>query len=406
MRSGMVTLATVVVLLAVLATGWHAHILGKFGQLKTELNPPPAPKIVVRPGGADVMKLERSHLVGDDVPEFLSATLLPGRGMNMLQIRAYLPQKGEINLLASPSLEEANRSMTGTDVDANGEASLTMGSAIEIPWAGKLWGSPANDGIMAASWQGMHVTVPTAQRTSADGGLLLNTAVSTISSNVMPDGGEAEATFRAGDFAGHWPSNTVVTTSVELSGRAIEMKIIARNTGQTPEPMGIGWAPRFAIPEGHRGQMTLRLPQGVRAEIRDRATGQPSGKLVPIEAPYDFTRPGGVPLGTLDLNESFTDLRQGLLDSGVVVELRDPMDGFGLRITALTPEMKVMKVVAPAGESYISIQPRFNFDDPFGRQWAAGEGSGMVVLQPGQSAQWRVRLEIFSLDSGQNATPL
>ena len=26
---------------------------------------------------------------------------------------------------------------------------------------------------------------------------------------------------------------------------------------------------------------------------------------------------------------------------------------------------------------------------------------GMVVLQPGQSAQWKVRLELFSLDSGQ-----
>jgi hypothetical protein len=41
------------------------------------------------------------------MPEFLSVTLLPGRGMNVLQITAYIPGKGEVNLLASPSIEGA-----------------------------------------------------------------------------------------------------------------------------------------------------------------------------------------------------------------------------------------------------------------------------------------------------------
>ena len=78
----------------------------------------------------------------------------------------------------------------------------------------------------------------------------------------MPDGGEAQATFHPGNFDGHWPSKTEITTTVVLSGRAIEMKIVARNTGNTAEPIGIGWHPRFAILNGHRGQMMLRLPEG------------------------------------------------------------------------------------------------------------------------------------------------
>lgn len=40
---------------------------------------------------------------------------------------------------------------------------------------------------------------------------------------------------------------------------------------------------------------------------------------------------------------------------------------------------------------------RFNYDDPFGREWPRDEDTGMVVLEPGRSATWRIRLEIFAL---------
>jgi len=47
-------------------------------------------------------------------------TLLPGRGMNVLQIRVFVPGRGEIDLLDSPSVAEATRSMTGSGEDAEG----------------------------------------------------------------------------------------------------------------------------------------------------------------------------------------------------------------------------------------------------------------------------------------------
>ena len=84
--------------------------------------------------------LQRSQMTGGNGPEFLSATLLPGRGMNLLQITAYLPQKGEVNLLASPPLEEAEQLLSGTGADATGAKSLAMGAAIEVPWAGRISG--------------------------------------------------------------------------------------------------------------------------------------------------------------------------------------------------------------------------------------------------------------------------
>jgi galactose mutarotase-like enzyme len=185
-----------------------------------------------------------------------------------------------------------------------------------------------------------------------------------------------------------------------LSGKRITLKVIARNTGNTAEPMGIGWHPRFAILNGHRGQMMLRLPEGMRLEVKDRRTGQLSGKLLPVEkTDYDFTGRNGAEIGALNLDDSFVHLKTALMESGPVAELRDPENDYGLRLTAVTPTIKSIRVYAPLDGSFISIEPQFNYDDPLGKEWANNEDTGMVVLQPGQSTQWKIQLEIFSLSS-------
>ena len=409
MRSGLLTILFLTVVLLGLAFGWHEHRLGQFSQLKKELGKRPVRFETVQPGGQDVVHLRRSQM-GASGPEFLSATLLPGRGMNLLQITAYLPQRGEVNLLASPTLEEASKLLSGNGADANGAKSLEMGAAIEAPWASRISGSPAPDGRdLITVWHGTRLTLPTDAKdtygtggTMAAGGMLLKQASDSVSTNVMPDGGEAQATFRPGNFGDHWPSQTEITTTAVLSGRAIEMKITAKNIGDTAEPIGIGWHPRFAILNGHRGQMRLRLPEGMRLDVKDRRTGQLSGKLLPVQkTEYDFTGLTGAQLGALNLDDTFVHLRTGLMEEGPQAELRDPENDYGLRITAMTSTIKAIRVYAPLDGSFISIEPQFNYDDPFGHEWTKDEDTGMVVLQPGQSTQWRIRLEIFSLSSTQ-----
>jgi len=401
MRSGLLTILILTLMLAGLAFGWHEHRMGQFAQLKMELSKRPVHDVAVRPGGQDIVPLQRSQLAGGAGPEFLTATVLPGRGMNILQITAYIPGKGEVNLLASPTLEEAGKVLSGKGADANGAKSLAMGAAIEAPWASRIPG--------ATSWHGIRLTLPTDEKDSygaggavAAGGLLLKQTSDSVNTNVMPDGGEVQATFRPGNFDGRWPSQTEFATTVELSGSAITLKIVARNTGNTAEPIGIGWHPRFAILNGRRGQMRLRLPQGLRVDVKDRRTGELSGKLLPVEkTEYDFTGQDGAQLGALNLDDTFVHLRVGLMEDGPVAELLDPENDYGLRITAMTSTIKAMRVYAPLDGSFISIEPQFNYDDPFGREWPKVEDTGMVVLQPGQSTQWRIRLEIFSLSSTQ-----
>jgi galactose mutarotase-like enzyme len=404
MRSGMVTGLVLVLLVLGLGVAYRERGRGNLHKLKAKIETERQEAAVPLPGGQEAITLLRAREEGGSSPEFLSATMLPGRGMNMLQITAYLPGRGEVKLLASPSIEDADRAMNGKGGDAAGRESLAMGGAIEAPWAGGIWGAAGQTaGHVTTVWRGHSMTLPAASGSAvARGGLMLEEPANSAGTTAMPDGGKAQAVFDAGDFGAHWPSNTELTVTVLLISRTIELTVMARNTGDVAEPIGIGWRPRFAVLDGQRQQMRLRIPGEMRQEVRDRAKGPPSGAQVPVAGTeYDFTMRGGAALGRMDFDESFTSLHQELLESGPVAELIDPANDFGLRLTALTPTIKTMRVVAPANGDFVSIDPQFNYDDPLGREWDKDEDTGMVVLQPGQTTEWKVRLEIYSISQTQ-----
>ena len=146
--------------LAGLAFGWHEHRLGEFAQLKKTLK-----KTRSRCGGAaggqDVVQLQRSQMLEGNVPEFLSATLLPGRGMNLLQITAYLPQKGEVNLLASPTLEEAARLLTGAGGTRPGHRAWQWELRSRCRGRAEFWVATPDGGSLLTVWRGERLTLPT-----------------------------------------------------------------------------------------------------------------------------------------------------------------------------------------------------------------------------------------------------
>ena len=400
MRSGMVTGLLLLCVLVGLTAAYRAHMLGNFHKLKlkanigTERRDAPEP----RPGGQEAIVLTRSRLQGNTEPEFLSATVLPGRGMNVLQITAYIPGQGEVNLLASPSIEGAATAMTGSGADAGGQASMTMGNAFEVPWAGSLPGVPAQakNEVMAV-WQGHPISLPAAAGSEARDGLLLARGADSASSETLPDGGTSQAIFHMGNFDGHWLSKTDVTVTVLLRSQSVELTVVANNVGDVAEPIGIGWHPRFAILGGSREQWRLRVPGDMRVEVRDRAKGQSTGAVVPIAGTaFDYSMKGGAKLGTAGLDDYFVGLHQTLLENGPAAELSNPATGYGLRLTALSPTIKAMRVIAPAAADYLSIEPQYNYPNPFGRAWGKDKDSGMVTLQPGDSTEWKVRLELFT----------
>ena len=402
-------LAALLVLLlvagAVIAVREKGH--GHLSRLKSELQAqrPAEPPPPILPGGQEAIVLQRTRMAGSTMPEFLSATLLPGRGMNVLQITAYLPDTGEVKLLDSPELEEFAKQLTaaGEGAGVKPAPSADPGAPLELPWAGRIAGARTAEGTtVAALWHGHNLILPAndrtrGQATASSGGLLFQQSAFRSSSNVMPDGGEAQATYHTDRFEDRWPSSTDVVTTVLLSGRVLEIRVVAHNVGPVAEPMGIGWHPRFAILSGDRSQVTLHLPSSLRVETQ-AATGLPTGQLQPVTGTaYDFTGRDGVPLRSLALDESFARLRPALLDIGPTLELRDPKSNYGLRMTMMTPSIRAIHIQSAGGSNSIVIDPQTNLPDPLGREWTSTDDPGITVLEPGKTLQWRVRLELFTL---------
>src|SRR5579875_2564361 len=90
------------------------------GGCKSSAPPAPAnstaaPAAAPQINGQDVVTLQRKATQNGGAPEFLSATVIPGRGMNLFQITANLPGKGVTNIFFAPSLSEAQTKLSGSD---------------------------------------------------------------------------------------------------------------------------------------------------------------------------------------------------------------------------------------------------------------------------------------------------
>ena len=396
-RSPALPLSVVLLVIVVPIVAWKLHRLGRFGQIKREIagQSQVAPALGPRPGGMDPVVLTRAQTPGNNMPEFRSATLLPGMGMRVLQITAFVPSRGEIELLAAPSPKDI---AGGTTPNRSGPNDNWGG--IEAPWSGLLTGSMAPTGTsFRTTWRGRTLESPTETtgRGMSEDGLLSSLGADTTGLTPEPSPATATATFRGTDFDQHWSSKNDVTVAVTLSARRIDLDVTVKNVGDQPEPMGIGWHPRFVIPSGNREAAELRLPNGELLEIGDAAKGIPSGKTIAAGMGISRFQQRPWPIGAAAVDASIVHLKSGLMDAGVSAEVRDPESEFGLRMTAISDTIRELRVSAPNDAKYVSLGTQTNFDDPLGKEWGGADNLAISALLPGQTAEWKVRLEIFSV---------
>jgi aldose 1-epimerase len=357
----------------------------------------------VRVGGEQVVELRRKGKKSSSMPEFISATILPGRGMNLLQIKANIPGKGEVDVLTAPTVEQAARTLNNEPETSGGVLSFTFGGAFLVPFANRIRGTLTPDGRnLVTKWKGKTITLPAVWKGKknpdaelhAIHGLILNRKPDSL--NVQRNGQRQTVvgTFHAGNFDGHWVSKTDVTISVTLAADSVEAQIVAKNVGDSEEPMGIGWHPYFAFPSGDREQVKLIVPAKKLAEVNNYDDVFPTGKLSLVAGTkYDFSAPGGRQLGDIFLDDNFSDLnRKG---GKVTVDLIDPKASYGLHVQGLTDNIETIQIYAPPDKPFAAIEEQLNYADPFSAVWK-GIDTGMVTLQPGQETKWRVRLELFT----------
>jgi aldose 1-epimerase len=360
-------------------------------------NPTATPLI----GGRKPLFLHTARPSIGNVPHFLKATFLPGRGMNLLQVRAFVPGLGEIDVLRSPSLEDAAEQLNGGPDDFMGVHSFRFGGAILLPFANRIRGRPLPGGCaietkildrdirLPADWHGKH---PGAEKCAMHGLIL---ASKFDIAEIADD--HVIATLDAGNFDNYWLSTTHIQIEAMLRATAIELSVRARNTGDSLLPAGIGWHPYFSLPSGKREQARLHLPARKRAIVNNYDDVFPTGQIEPVAGtPYDFTAADGAPLGERYFDDSFVDLEK-TADRYTQVEIFDPEAHYGVRLIALSPEVRALQVYSPPGQPFVVVEPQFNLADPFSPVWSKDVNTGMVILTPGQEVTWAVRVELFTM---------
>jgi aldose 1-epimerase len=332
-------------------------------------------------------------------PAFTEATILPGRGMMLLQARLLLPSGQVVDAIAAPEPQAAARELDGGPDDFAGNKAFSFGGAILAPYANRIRGRPVEGAReIETDVAGQTVRLPANWGGKAEGaeqyamhGLILETPVPWAQD--APD--RVSGRLEAGGFGGRWPGRAVLEFEWRLEDGGLSLRVTATNEGPSPLPIGLGWHPYFALPSADRGQARLWMPAGSRTLVNNYDEVLPIGAAEPVAGgAYDFREPGGRALGGAYLDDCFTDLERE--DGQAVAEIRDPASNLGLRIAAASPQVRAMQVYAPPDKAFVVVEPQFNLADPYGAEWG-GRDTGMVLLPPGGTATYDARVTAFAL---------
>jgi galactose mutarotase-like enzyme len=400
-RSGMVTGTLLGLLIVAAVVVLHERGRGHLSHFKEKMDGSATPDISngPRPGGADAIVLTRTIAAGTAKPEFSSVTLLPGLGAGVLQIDAYMPGNSGSSQSGTPLLSAPDVAAMAASPRPAPLAPDDLQGTFQLPWAGALTGILTPLGSrLAEKWMGQTFTVPVSpdQHGIAQGGLLAGTISADVTTGIVPDGSAVTATFQATDFGGHWPGATQTKVHVLLEGPHLELTVTATNSGNTPEPLGIGWIPRFVLP-GNRADAVLKLPEADTLEQGEH--GLPTGRIVPANPTLTrFMDKQGARLGNASFNSLLVQMRPAMFEDGPIAALSFPTAGYGLRVSVVSSSIRAMRVIADPAQHYLSLGAQTNYDDPLGREWDKGPVPELTTLAPGQSMEWKIKLEIFPLN--------
>jgi galactose mutarotase-like enzyme len=356
-------------------------------------------KTMTEIGGQKVVTLTRTAS-STTKPEFTSVTIAPGRGMEVIQITAHFPGKGNVNVLASPDLAEVKKMLDVEDTD-NGDLGYRLGAAFLAPYPNRIRGPLSADGkTLTTVWEGHTLTLPAnnigknpgAERHALHG-LILKSKTDDVTVQKVDGGEQVFGVIHAGDFGGHWLSRTEFAITITLTADVVDAVVVAKNVGRESEPMAISWHPYFNLPSGDRTQARIHVPAANRADVDNYDNVFPSGKILPVEGTrFDFRAPGGKALAQDFLDENYSKL--DWKDGAATVEVIDPAAHYGVKIQGMSPELKAIQIYAPPTKEFVAVEHQHNFADPFGKEWGTTD-TGMVTLKAGQSTKWHVRLKVF-----------
>jgi galactose mutarotase-like enzyme len=354
-------------------------------------------------GGQPVFKLLAPFSESQKEASIISATVLPGRGMNVFQLKAFLPDYGLFNMFSSFPVEEAPDFFTENSEDFMGNKSFLTGGAILLPFAGRIRGKLLSDG-KSLEVKLLDKTVILPANWSSDGnsqgekiahhGLILKKHMHTLETGADSNSAFIEGVLYAGDYDGRWLGWALHTIRCSLSESGFILTITTKNTGNEDMPVSIGWHPYFSFPGQNRKQVKLHIPAKSILKVNNYHDVYPTGKITPVfETDYDFTQSHGKPLDELYLDDCFINLQEG--QSGTIeMSLYDPEVNYGVNVTA-NDVVNAVQLYSPKQENFIAIEPQINLPDQYNRKIWGDRDTGITILKKDEELLYKVAVQLF-----------
>jgi aldose 1-epimerase len=175
------------------------------------------------------------------------------------------------------------------------------------------------------------------------------------------------------DACADWPWPFAATFGFELIDNSLRVGFSVSNRGERPMPVGLGWHPFFATD----AQSTLRFDAARRWELDGRCL--PTGRSFGATARTELSRASWADADCVEYVSEW--------DGTAVLE----RDAGTLRITADSP-LTHLVVFAARGAGFVCIEPVSHVADGFNLAAQGIDGTGMQVLEPGESLASNVTL--------------
>lgn len=201
--------------------------------------------------------------------------------------------------------------------------------------------------------------------------------------------GEFQASVDDPTVLDRWPADFLIRVAHELRGRELVTEVHYENCGDGPLPCGFGTHAYFRLPLADGAAVEETLVSVPVTQLWELEQMIPTGRVLPATGEQELANGG--PLGGRQFDTSLTNVRADE-DGRVRTRLVDPGSGRTLTQT-FDPVFKHCIVYTPGHREAICLEPYTCVPDAV-HLAAARDDTGLQTLQPGESFETTIRLEV------------